>query len=152
MVTRASEYPLGSAQVHIQMCEKHDLRIDMTCEDCDKFICSQCAKTDHKDHDWKTIPTAGSLRRRELNEILRKIKEEDVKEMDEKIEKAAKQMEDNQKCCNSKVSKLQKQFDEIVSKLDEIKKNLETELRECLVRKNAKVSEKKLDLKRNLNK
>uniref|UniRef100_A0A8W8IJK5 ceramidase n=1 Tax=Magallana gigas TaxID=29159 RepID=A0A8W8IJK5_MAGGI len=84
IVTRAPEYPLGSAQVHIQMCEKHDLRIDMTCEDCDEFICSQCAKTDHKDHDWKTIPASGSQRRRELNEVLSKIKEEDVKEMDEK--------------------------------------------------------------------
>uniref|UniRef100_K1PTY3 Uncharacterized protein n=1 Tax=Magallana gigas TaxID=29159 RepID=K1PTY3_MAGGI len=152
MATIVPEYPLGSAQVHIQMCEKHDLRIDMTCEDCDEFICSQCAKTDHKDHDWNTIPTAGSQRRRELNEVLSKIKEEDVKEMDEKIEKAAKQMEDNQKCCDYEVSKLQKQFDEIVSKLVKIKIHLETELREGLVRKNAKVSEKKLDLEKNYKK
>ncbi|XP_052704912.1 uncharacterized protein LOC128180798 [Crassostrea angulata] len=152
MATIVPKYPLGSAQVHIQMCEKHDLRIDMTCEDCDEFICSQCAKTDHKDHDWKTIPAAGSQRRKELNEFLSKIKEEDVKKMDEKIEKAAKQMEDNQKCCDFEVSKLQKQFDEIVSKLIKIKIHLETELREGLVRKNAKVSEKKLDLEKNSKK
>lgn len=44
-------------------------------------------------------------------------------------------MEDNQKCCDYEVSKLQKQFDEIVSKLDKIKIHLETELREGLIKK-----------------
>uniref|UniRef100_A0A8W8IJJ6 Tripartite motif-containing protein 2 n=1 Tax=Magallana gigas TaxID=29159 RepID=A0A8W8IJJ6_MAGGI len=57
-------------------------------------------------------------------------------------------MEDNQKCCDYEVSMLQKQFDEIVSKLDKIKIHLETELREGSVRKNAKVSETKLDLEK----
>lgn len=33
-----------SAQEHIQMCEKHEFIIDMTCDTCDDFICSQCAK------------------------------------------------------------------------------------------------------------
>uniref|UniRef100_A0A8W8MDG1 B box-type domain-containing protein n=1 Tax=Magallana gigas TaxID=29159 RepID=A0A8W8MDG1_MAGGI len=142
----SSEYPLRSAQEHIPMCIKHDLNIDMTCEDCDEFICSQCAKTDHKDHDWKTIPTAGSLRRRELKKTLSKVKEKDIAEIDEKIKKASKQREGNKKCCDSEVSKLQKHYDAIVSKLDEIKKNLETKLVENLERKNAEVSNKKLDL------
>lgn len=146
MAALSSIDPLRSAQEHIPMCEKHDLTIDMTCEDCDEFICSQCAKTDHKDHDWKTIPTAGSLRRRELKKTLSKVKEEDVIEIDEKIKKASKLMEDNQKCCDFEVSKLQKQFDAIVSKLEEIKNNYGKTLSENLERKNAEVSEKKLDL------
>uniref|UniRef100_K1Q441 Uncharacterized protein n=1 Tax=Magallana gigas TaxID=29159 RepID=K1Q441_MAGGI len=129
-------------------CIEHDLRIDMTCEDCDEFICSQCAKTDHKDHDWKTITTAGSLRRRELKKTLRRVKEKDIAEIDEKIKKASKQREGNKKCCDSEVSKLQKHYDAIVSKLDEIKKNLETKLVEDLERKNAEVSNKKLDLEK----
>ncbi|XP_052706278.1 uncharacterized protein LOC128181789 [Crassostrea angulata] len=148
MATRAPEYPLGSAQAHIPMCETHDLNIDITCEDCDEFICSQCAKTDHKDHDWKTIPTAGSLRRRELKETLSRVKEEDVKEIDEKIKKASKQMEDNQKCCDSEVFKLQVHFDAIMSKLDEIRKSFEIEFREKLMRKNAEVIEKQKDLEK----
>ncbi|XP_052683071.1 uncharacterized protein LOC128163495 [Crassostrea angulata] len=142
----SSIYP--SAQEHIPMCIKHDLNIDITCEDCDEFICSQCAKTDHKDHDWKTIPTAGSQRRRELKKTLSKVKEEDIAEIDEKIKKASKQREGNKKCCDSEVSKLQKHYDVIVSKLDEIKKNLETKLVEDLERKNAEVSKKKLDLEK----
>uniref|UniRef100_K1R4R3 Uncharacterized protein n=1 Tax=Magallana gigas TaxID=29159 RepID=K1R4R3_MAGGI len=148
MAAISSKYPLGSPQEHIPMCEKHDLTIDMTCEDCNEFICSQCAKTDHKDHDWKTIPTAGSLRRRELKKTLSKVKEEDVTEIDEKIKKASKQMEDNKKCCDSEVAKLQKQFVAIVLKLEEIKNNYWKTLKENLERKNAKVSEKKLDLEK----
>ncbi|XP_052681368.1 uncharacterized protein LOC128162234 [Crassostrea angulata] len=142
----SSEYP--SAQEHIPMCIEHELNVDMTCEDCDEFICSQCAKTDHKDHDWKTIPTAGSLRRRELKKTLSKVKEKDIAEIDVKIKKASKQREGNKKCCDSEVSKLQKHYDAIVSKLDEIKKNLETKLVEDLERKNAEVSKKKLDLEK----
>uniref|UniRef100_A0A8W8MGT2 B box-type domain-containing protein n=1 Tax=Magallana gigas TaxID=29159 RepID=A0A8W8MGT2_MAGGI len=148
MATISTIYPLGSPQEHTPMCEKHDLTLDMTCEDCDEFICSQCAKTDHKDHDWKTISTAGSQRRRELKKTLGKVKEEDVKMMDEKIKKASEQMEDNQKCCDPEVSKLQEHYDAIVSKLDEIKKNFETKLRENLERKNAEVSKKKLVLEK----
>lgn len=65
--------------------KKHYLTIDMTCEDCDELSCLQCAKTDHKDRDWKAILTVGSLRRRELKKNMCKIKEEDVKEIDGKI-------------------------------------------------------------------
>ncbi|XP_065925025.1 E3 ubiquitin-protein ligase TRIM71-like [Magallana gigas] len=148
MAAISSRYPLGSPQEHIPMCEKHDLTIDMTCENCDEFICSQCAKTDHKDHDWKTISTAGSLRRRELKKTLSKVKVEDVTEIDEKIKKASKQIEDNQTCCDSKVTKLQNQFDAIVSKLKEIKENYGGKLKEDLVRKNGEVSGKKIDLEK----
>ena len=59
------EYTLGTPQEHALMCEKHALMpIDVTCEDCEEFICSKCAKEDHKDHDWITISTAATLRTR----------------------------------------------------------------------------------------
>lgn len=138
----SSKYPFGSAQEHIPMCERHELIINMICEDCVEFICSQCAKTDHKDHNWKTISTAGIQRRKELKKTLSKFKEKDVKEMDNKITKADKLMEDNQNCCDFEVFKLQKHYDEIVSKLDEIKKNIETKLRNNLLRKNEELREK----------
>lgn len=50
---------LGSAQAHTPHFKKHDLKIYKSCEYCHEFICKWCAKIDHKDHDWKTIPTAG---------------------------------------------------------------------------------------------
>lgn len=81
MAASASEYPLLSAQECIPVCDKHYLKIDITCDDCDKFICSKCAKTDHDDHDWKTIPTAGILRRKELQKTLDKVKEKNLKEI-----------------------------------------------------------------------
>lgn len=43
MATNAPEFPaLESAQEHIPMCKIHDLKIDMICDDCEEFICSQC--------------------------------------------------------------------------------------------------------------
>lgn len=38
-------------------------------------------------------------------------------------------MEDNQNCCDDEVSKIQKHYDAIVTKLDEIKKDYEIALR-----------------------
>lgn len=58
MANRQPKYPLGSAQAHFPMCEKHTSNIDMTCAKCEVFLCSQCAKTDYKEHDWKTRSTA----------------------------------------------------------------------------------------------
>lgn len=56
----------------------------MICEDCNEFICSQCAKNRPQDHDWKTIPSEGSLRRRELKKALCKAKKKDATEITEK--------------------------------------------------------------------
>ena len=45
MADKEEEYPLGTPQEHALMCEKHALvPIDITCEDCEEFICSKCAK------------------------------------------------------------------------------------------------------------
>lgn len=71
MESLANPDPPESAQEHIQMCEKHFLRKDITCDDCDEFICKLCAKTDHVDHDWTTISTDASIRRRDLKMTLK---------------------------------------------------------------------------------
>lgn len=62
---------------------------------------------------------------RELKKTLSKTKEQDVQEIEESIQKEVKQLEDNQKSCDSEVSKLQKHYDAIVSTLNEIKKKTE---------------------------
>lgn len=74
------------AQEHVMICEEHTLHIDITCEDCEKFIWSKCAKTDHRDHDWNTITTEAILIRRDLTNRLCKIEDEDVKEIYEEIQ------------------------------------------------------------------
>ena len=80
MAAKEEEYPLETPQEHALMCEKHALMpIDVTCEDCEEFICSKCVKEDHKDHDWITIPTAATLRTRGLLKAMTKIEEEDIK-------------------------------------------------------------------------
>lgn len=112
------------------------------------FFCSQCAKTHHKDHDWTTKFTAGILKRRELKKNLSKIKEKGVKEINEEIQKESKRMEDNKKRCEAAVFQLQQHYDAVVLKLFEIKKFFEIELREYLIRKNARIIEKKKDIEK----
>lgn len=84
------------AQEHVLICEEHTLHVDIECEDCEKFICSKCAKTDHRDHDWNTIATAAILIRRDLTNRLCKIEDEDVKEIYEEIQKVSMQIDENQ--------------------------------------------------------
>lgn len=132
----AATYPFGSAQKHIPICEKHDLTKDITCEDCGEFICSECARTYHKDHDLKTISEAGMQWRRELNVTLSKVKEEDVKKMEEKTQKVDKKRKDNHKYCafNRPID-----YFEVMSKLNKIRK---------IIEKNDAVREKKSDLEK----
>lgn len=100
----------------------------------------------HKDHDWNTITSAASLRRRQLKEYLCKIRETNVREMDKKIQKAAKQTEVNQRQCDSEVSKLQKHYDRIISKLDQLKMSHEKTLRDNLRSNSFEMNKEKVDL------
>ncbi|XP_062581496.1 uncharacterized protein LOC134243279 [Saccostrea cucullata] len=146
MAASKPKYPLGSPQGHIEMCKTHDLPIDMLCEDCDEFICAKCAKTDHKEHEWSTIPTAATEKRRGLLKFLTKIKEGDLPGMNEKMEKVTKQITENKKLCDSEIIMLQKHVDEIMASLTEIRKNNERRLKDNLEEKNKKLNEVKSKL------
>ncbi|XP_062604642.1 uncharacterized protein LOC134266412 [Saccostrea cucullata] len=146
MAASKPKYPLGSPQEHIEMCGFHDLPIDMLCEDCDEFICGKCAKTDHKDHEWSTIPTAATQRRRGLFNFLKKIKEEDMPGIDEKIEKLSQQITKNTDLCDTEIKKLYQHVDKIVARLAEIKKRNEQSLRDNLKDNNDKLNNVKSEL------
>ncbi|XP_061177733.1 uncharacterized protein LOC133186514 [Saccostrea echinata] len=68
MAVGKQEYTTWSPQEHSTTCDKHSYRIGIFCDDCDEFICSKCAKTDHKIHNWDTLATVASQRRREFME------------------------------------------------------------------------------------
>ncbi|XP_078312762.1 uncharacterized protein LOC144619210 [Crassostrea virginica] len=143
------EYPFGTPQEQALMCENHNLMpIDVTCEDCEEFICSKCAKEDHKDHNWITISTAAVLKTRGLLKSLTKIEEEDIQQMNKEIEKASQQIEENKKRCKIEISRIQKHFDAIVEKLHKIKEKHEKTLTESLEYKNAEVSKVQSSLKK----
>ena len=123
------------------MCEKHYLMpIDVTCEDCEEFICSTCVKESHKDHNWQTIITAATLTRRGLLKSMSKIEEEDIKHMYEEIQKATKQKEENKKICEKEVLRLQAHYAAIFDKFRNIKTSYEKALKDNLESKNAEVS------------
>lgn len=89
-------------------------------------------------------------REKKIKETLTKVKEEVVKKMDETILilMITKQMNDSLKYCHSEVSKLQKYFESIISKLDEIRRNYEKRSREIVEGKNAEASESRLNLEK----
>ena len=135
------EYPFGTPQEHVLMCEKHALMpIDITCEDCEEFICSKCVKEDHKDHDWITISTAATLRTRGLLKAMTKIEEEDIQQIDEKIQEASQQMDENKKRCETEIERIQRHYDAIFEKLKRMKQRHEKTLRDSLKIKNDDVS------------
>ena len=147
MADKEDIFPLGTPQEHALICDKHDLMpIDVTCEDCEEFICSKCAKEDHKDHDWDTISTAATLRTRGLLKAMTEIEKKDIKQIDEHIQKASQQMKKNKKRYESEVLKLRKHYDAMVEMLDKIKKKHEKILRDSFESKNADVSKTKSSL------
>ncbi|XP_062573387.1 uncharacterized protein LOC134235280, partial [Saccostrea cucullata] len=139
---------LGSPLAPIVMCETHEQPIDMVCEDCDEFICAKCAKTDHRDHDWNTIPTAATHRRRGLPTFLNKIKEKELPGIDEKIKKILQQVTENTELCDADIEKLQKHVDEIIARLIKIRKRHEQTIRDNLVEKNDQLNQVKSELEK----
>ena len=147
MADKEEEYPLETPQEQVLLCGKHEfMPIDMTCEDCEEFICSKCVKEDHKDHDWIPIPTAAILRKRGLLKAMTKIEEENIQHIDEKIQKRSQKIEVNEKRCKSEVAMLQKHYDAIVGKLHKIKEMRENTLKQSLECTNAEVSKDKSTL------
>ncbi|XP_062597507.1 uncharacterized protein LOC134258921 [Saccostrea cucullata] len=141
MAASKPKYSGGSPQEHIQMCEKHkDFPVDMVCEDCEVFICSTCAKSDHNEHNWVTQGAAASQIRRGLLEYLKNIKEQKLPTFDEKM---IKKKSENENSCEIYIKQLQKNFDEIISRLTEIKNNKEEELNGNLRRKNENLDKEK---------
>lgn len=93
MAEKKEEFPFGTPQEHKLMCEKHNLMpIDVTCEDCGKFICSTCVKEEHKVYNWQTIQTAAILITRGLLKILNKIEENVIQRMDKTIKRTFEEM------------------------------------------------------------
>ena len=141
-------YPLGSPQVDVFVCQKHELPIDVTCEDCEEFICSTCVKKSHRKHNWRTISTAATLIKRGLIGSLEKIEKTYIVQLDEEILRASQQIDENTKLCELEVSKLQNHYDAIVKKLEKIKKKHEEILKDSLVVKNTGVSKVRSKLKK----
>ncbi|XP_062611770.1 uncharacterized protein LOC134273599 [Saccostrea cucullata] len=146
--TNCKKLSLGSPLAPILMCESHNLPIDVICEDCDEFICGECAKSNHRDHNWKTLTTAATQRKRGLLKFLKKIKEKNLPGIDEKLEKMSKQMKENKKLCDSEIEKLKMHVDEIMARLTEIKKLHEKTLRDNLVKKNDQLNLMKSELEK----
>ncbi|XP_048729767.2 uncharacterized protein LOC125647119 [Ostrea edulis] len=126
-------YKFGSPQEHLPTCDKHTELIDMVCEDCDEFVCTDCVKTDHKDHNWVTLVKAASHRRRQLLGFIKTIKDGKLSDIDRKIENTSTKMKEIEKQSDFEMEKLRKHFDDIIARLTEIKTHHEKTLRDNLI-------------------
>ncbi|XP_062583729.1 uncharacterized protein LOC134245466 [Saccostrea cucullata] len=108
---------LGSPQKNTEICKTHNAPADVICEDCDKFICGRCTKTDHRDHDWKTLLAAASERRSSLMKFLKKIKEENLCKIEKKIEAVSKQIDHHD--VKSTLNKTKNEISETVKFIEE---------------------------------
>ena len=152
MAEKEEEWPMETQQEHALMCENHQLMpIDVTCEDCETFICSKCAKEYHKDHDWITISTAATLRTRGLIKSLKNIEEIDIQNLDKKIQRTSQKMKETKKRCETEVKKLQEHYNAIVEKLHKIKEKHEKTFKESLELEIAQLSKDKLRLEEKKN-
>ncbi|XP_061194734.1 uncharacterized protein LOC133202878 [Saccostrea echinata] len=140
MAASKVKYPLGSPQEHIPMCEAHSLPLHLICEDCDEFICAVCAKIAHKDHDWNPLSTSASQIRKGLSQLFRRIKEDELPRIDAKMEKMLKQIAKNEKRHECEIKRLQKHWNELMSRLAEIKERQEQTLKDNLSKKNGQVN------------
>ena len=141
MAEKEETYLSETQLEHALMCEKHDLMpVDITCEDCEIFICSKCVKEDHKEHCWNTLSTAATLKRRGLLKSMKKIEEEDIQRLENQIEKASQQIDKNMKICEMTVLQLDNHYDVIVEKLDKIRKKHEKTLKDSLKIQNAEIT------------
>ncbi|XP_061177731.1 uncharacterized protein LOC133186512 [Saccostrea echinata] len=132
MAANKPESAVGSPQEHIPTCDKHSIRTDIFCEDCDEFICSKCAKTKHKKHNWETLANVACQRRRGLTGYLTGIKEGDIPEIEESKEKISTQKRHNENHFDYDVGILHKHFDEVINRLTEIKRSNEETLKNNL--------------------
>lgn len=140
------------AQEHPLMCKMHaSMPIEVTCEDCEEFICSDCVKESHKDHNWQTIQTAAANRRRGLKRSLTLIEENGIQRIDRKSKRASEVMKENEKRCETEVFRLQKHFDAIVEKLDIIRKRHEATLKDRFESKNAEINKIRSSMERKKN-
>ena len=147
MAEAKEEYTLGTPQEHVSMCEKHHLMpIEIICEDCDEFICSKCVKEDHKDHNWNTIITAATLKARGLMKSMKKIEEEEIKQLDEEIQMASKGIETNNEQYEIEIAKLQRHYDAMAKILDKFRKEHEALLTGQLTKTNNEARRKISDL------
>ncbi|XP_048753568.2 uncharacterized protein LOC125664803 [Ostrea edulis] len=140
MAESVPEQRLGTPQKHLPTCDKHSELIDIFCEDCDEFICTDCAKTDHKDHNWVTIVKAASQRRRQLFRFIQNIKGKKVPEMDRIIEHTSIMMSEIEKRGESEMQKIRKHFEEIIARLKEKKTGHQKTLEDNLIERYEQVN------------
>ncbi|XP_061164985.1 uncharacterized protein LOC133173936 [Saccostrea echinata] len=148
------EVRFGSPQVCVTICKKHSEIQSFFCNDCDEFICTDCAKTDHRSHDWNTVRKASTKRKSRLSGICLEIRDEELPNIAKQIEKIDSMVKQNLADRDGEISKLEAHSRDIVSEftkcVEESKKVLESGVEKknkILLEIKSKLKEKETELR-----
>lgn len=107
-----------------------------------------CLEEEHRDHDWNTLFTAANTKRKILDIFIEKIENDYVRILDEKIHNARREIKENEKRCDTEMSRLCETRDKIAELINtcELRKKQETAMIDNLKKKNSDVRKAKSNL------
>lgn len=136
------------AQDVVPTCETHYEQCNnFFCNDCDKFICIECAKKDHREHDWNTVGNISKQRKSDLSRKSQEIREGHLPKLTEKMAKIDSLMEQNRAHRDAELSRLETHYQNIVTSLTQVVEDRKKELSRGLETKNKTLAEIQRKLK-----
>lgn len=132
-----SDVKLRFAQDVVPTCETHYEQCNnFFCNDCDKFICIECAKKDHREHDWNTVRNISKQRKSDLSRKSQEIREGHLPKLTEKMAKIDSLVEQNLAYRDAELSRLETHYRNIVTSLTQVVEDRKKELSRGLETKN----------------
>ncbi|XP_062604757.1 uncharacterized protein LOC134266550 [Saccostrea cucullata] len=141
------EFRFGSPQVSVPQCEKHSEIENLFCNDCDELICTDCAKTEHRNHDWNTVRKASTKKKSRLSGICLEIKDEELPNIAKQIEKIDSMVKQNIADRDGEISKLECHYREILSEFTKCVEESKKVFKNGAEKKNRKLMEIQSKLK-----
>lgn len=138
------KFKFGSAQVVVPTCEKHNEQCNnFFCSDCDEFICIECAKSYHCQHDWNTVQNVSRQKMSRFSRTTRsqEIKDKHIPKLEGELEKIDSVMQQNREHRDSEIVKLKTHFKNIVSHLTKAVEDQTKNLQRGFETKNIKLNE-----------
>lgn len=138
----------GSPQVVVPTCEKHPEEYqNFFCNDCDEFICTECVKTDHRDHDWNTVRKISIKRKSRLSGKCGEIRDGDLPKIIDQISKVDSLMKQNVADRDGEITRLEAHSKDVIKEFDRVVMDRKKVLESGFERKNRKLREIKSKLK-----
>ena len=75
--TKKGTIPVADSPAGDEACAKHGRLLDMCCDDCQQILCTKCFLADHRDHKCSLVVDLFSQHKKEINDHLATVKEQE---------------------------------------------------------------------------